>query len=386
MRDRFTLTLDATFLTYGWFLYSFSPAVPLLADEHGISRAVAGLHGTALAVGTVLAGLVSERLVRAFGRKALIIGGAVTVTLGIGVLLVAPGLAGTLAGCVVAAAGGTATLAASQPALLEHHGPAGPAAVTIGNGYGTAVGLLAPLVLGVTVAAGWGWRPALALTIVAAVVSIVLVAALPGTGALSRPSVVADHDAPARLGPVFWLLMVAVVVAVAVEFSTTFWASELIAERTGAPTGLATGLVAALLAGMTLSRLVIGVAGARVAPVPWLLAGYAVAVVGWYVLWQATEPWQAGVGLFVAGLGYGTHYPLALSLVVAAAGPRPDLGAARATLGAGLASGLAPFVLGALADAVGARTAFVAVPVLAVVAAVALTVVLRTSPGRTPVR
>ena len=53
-RDRVTVALYASFTAWGWFLYSFSPAVPLIATEQGISRAQAGLHGTALAAGTLL--------------------------------------------------------------------------------------------------------------------------------------------------------------------------------------------------------------------------------------------------------------------------------------------------------------------------------------------
>ena len=53
----------ATWLTYsqlgiyGYFLYGFGPTVPLLRDEQGFSRTVAGLHGTALAVGALLSAL-----------------------------------------------------------------------------------------------------------------------------------------------------------------------------------------------------------------------------------------------------------------------------------------------------------------------------------------
>ena len=32
-RDRVTVALYSTFTTWGWFLYSFSPAIPLIAAE-----------------------------------------------------------------------------------------------------------------------------------------------------------------------------------------------------------------------------------------------------------------------------------------------------------------------------------------------------------------
>ncbi len=187
VRDRLTVALDVTFVTWGWFIYVFSPTVPLLAAEQHISRGVAGLHGTAMAVGTVATGLVSERVAFALGRKRQLFVAMAVMSLGVALLLVGPGLAATLSACALTAVGGNLMLAATQPALLGHHGPAGPAAVTEGNAYATAVGLLAPLALGLTVGAGFGWRPAVAVTVVAAAIATVLLAAHPDRRA-ARPS------------------------------------------------------------------------------------------------------------------------------------------------------------------------------------------------------
>ena len=375
VRDRLTGALDITFVTWGWFIYAFSPTVPLLAVELGVSRAVAGLHGTAMAVGTVAAGLISERAAHTLGRKRQLMVGLTLTSVGVVLLVVGPGLAATLTACVVAAVGGNLALAATQTTLLSHHGPAGPAAVTEGNAYGTAVGLLAPLVLGATVGAGLGWRPALAVTIVAATTATLLVAREPTTGALGRPPVVDRSGRRAPLGRAFRLLWVAMVAGIAIEFATTVWASDVVKDGTGASEAVATGAVAALLAGMTATRFATGLLARRFTAEVLLLAGYAVAVAGWLVVWLATTPWVAVLGLLLAGLGYGVHYPLAVSLLLQAAGDRPDLGQARALLGAGVAIGLSPFVLGAAADAVGPHLAFVLIPVLVAVAAACVALV-----------
>lgn len=382
VRDSLTVALDSTFVTWGWFLYSFSPTVPLLATELGVSRAVAGLHGTAMAVGTVAAGLVSERTARTLGRRRQLLAGLAITVVGVVLLVLGPGLAATLTACLVAAVGGNLALAATQTAMLVHHGPAGPAAVTEGNAYGTAVGLLAPLVLGATVAAGLGWRPALAITIVAAVGGMLLVARQPATGAMGLPPAAAATGHRETLGRTYRILLVAVVAGVAIEFATTFWASDVVREGTRAPEAFAASAVAALLAGMTITRFAVGVLARRLSAETLLLAGYAVAVAGWLVLWLAATPWVAVAGLLLAGLGYGVHYPLALSLLLQAAGDRADLGQARALLGVGAAIGLSPFVLGAAADAVGPHRAFVLIPVLAAVAAACVAAVRpRRPPG-----
>ena len=72
-RDRVTIALYAHFVAWGWLLYSFSPSIPLLAEEQGITKAQAGLHGTAMAVGTLASAFFSARLVDRFGRRGTLL-------------------------------------------------------------------------------------------------------------------------------------------------------------------------------------------------------------------------------------------------------------------------------------------------------------------------
>jgi MFS family permease len=71
-RDRLTWLTYLQLGSYGYFLYGFGPSLSLLRDEQGTSRSVAGLHGTALAVGSLLAALVAARLVSRYGRTAVV--------------------------------------------------------------------------------------------------------------------------------------------------------------------------------------------------------------------------------------------------------------------------------------------------------------------------
>jgi cyanate permease len=102
----------------------------------------------------------------------------------------------------------------------------------------------------------------------------------------------------------------------------------------------------------------------RVSPEVLLIGSFVLAGIGWLVFWAAHDPALAVVGLVVAGLGYGAQYPIGIVLTMRASGGRPDGAAARAALAAGAAIGVAPFLLGALADAVGPHSAFVLVPIL----------------------
>ncbi|WP_225755168.1 sugar MFS transporter [Actinotalea sp. Marseille-Q4924] len=414
-RDRLTVTLYGTFVTWGWFLYGFGPAVPLIAAEQGTSLALAGLHGTGMAAGTVIAGAMSSALAVRLGRRIQVLVGAGTLVVGVVALLLGSAPWQTIGAVAVAAIGGGFLISGAQPALARHHGPAGAAVVTEANAMGSGVGLVAPLAVGAAVAAGWSWRPAVAVVVLLTVALAIGVLRLPGTGALGHGTatrrvavaavagpgavVVAAADGPAPDGgsrPVaggataagrlrgpgftraFWFFWAAMLAGVAIEFSTTFWAAELVVSRTGAGPSVATATVSALVAGMTAARLVVGPLSLRKAPEKLLLVAYAVAAVGFVILWTATSPGVAVLGLVVAGLGYGAHYPLAVSLVLQHAADRPDQAQATSTVGTGIAVGLAPFLLGALADAFGSHTAFLLVPVLLVAGATAVALGLRT--------
>jgi len=377
-RDRLTLTLDGAFVTWGWFLYAFGPIVPEIAREQDVSFALAGLHGTAMALGSVASGSITPTIARRYGRRVQHLLGTAAIVVGTVALVAGTTLAATLPAVFVLSLGGNLTLTAAQPALVVHHGAAGPSAVTEANGMGSGIGILAPLAVGVALGAGWGWRPAVAITVLLAVSVGVAMATLRGEPALDRPPPPPPgRAADVRFPPELWFFWASMVCGSAIEFSTTFWAADLLQTRAGASVSVATAAVTGLIAGMTASRFVLGPLAARKAPEKLLLVGYAVALVGWGLFWTATTPVGAVVGLTVAGLGYGPHYPLSVALVLRAAGSRPDKAQGIASIGVGAAVGGAPFALGALADAVGTHRAFLVVAVLIVAGGAAVALGLR---------
>lgn len=392
-RDRVTIALYAHFVVWGWLLYSFSPSVPLLARELGISKAQAGLHGTAMAAGTLLTAFLSARLVDRLGRRGTLLVAGGVLAAGVAVLISGGALAATLSGALVMAVGGTLVISAATPALSVHHREASAAAVVEANGVGALFGLLAPVAVGASVAAGWGWRPAVAITIALVAVAAVLIGGLPGRGALgtsrtptaeapapdASPAAPGPATTPARRGfsHAFWFFWAGLVAAVSIENATTFWAADLLIARTGAGAGIATGALAGLVAGMAASRFVVGPMSLRRAPEKLLILAFGLAGVGWLILWSATTTQVALVGLVIAGLGYGAHYPLSIALVLRASEGQPDRAVARATMGAGGALAVAPFLLGALADRFGSHTAFLLVPVLIALGAAVVALGLR---------
>ncbi len=157
---------------------------------------------------------------------------------------------------------------------------------------------------------------------------------------------------------------------IGVEFCMTFWAADELRQRGGASPAAATAGVTAIVAGMFAGRLLGGRLALRVRPRPLLLAAVAVCLVGFGAFWFSTAPVPSLAGLAVVGLGIALQYPLGTVRAVAASGGRPDRAAGRLSVAAGLASGVAPFALGALADRTGTHTAFLLVPALLAAAAV----------------
>jgi MFS family permease len=94
-----------------------------------------------------------------------------------------------------------------------------------------------------------------------------------------------------------------------------------------------------------------------------------IALIGWTGTWLAVSGWAALLGLFVTGLGLAAHYPIGATIVFAAAPGQEDQAAGLLSIGAGVAVGVGPFALGALADAFSIHLAFLVIPVLLVIAA-----------------
>lgn len=367
-RDRLTWLTYAQLGLFGYFLYGFGPSVALLRDEEGFSRAVAGLHGTALAVGSLASALVVAPLVRRLGRRRVIWGGLATLGVGVGVYVTGSVLALTLLGALVGSFGASFAVTSSSAVLTDRHGPRGASAVSEANATAAGIGMLAPLVLGACVAAGIGWRAALFL-----VVPGLAVLALVGRHVAVPPPPVPTGDAgTGRLPARYWVSWVALTAGIGVEFCMVLWTGDALRERTGLPAGTAAAGLTAVVAGMAVGRLFGGRLALRHSVDALLLAAIATAGLGFALFWLSSSVAAAVVGLVLCGLGIALFYPLGVVRAIHASQGRPDLASARGGLGAALASGAGPFGLGALADQVGIHAALLVVPALLLVAAVSV--------------
>jgi fucose permease len=369
-RDRLTLVTYAQLGIFGYFIYGFGPVVPLLRDEQGTSRAVASLHGSALAVAALVGGAAFPWLVRRFGRPRVMWAGTAGLAVGVLGLWVARPLPATMFAVFVAATAGSLLVNGVVATLSGHHGEAGAAAISEANAVAAGVGTVSPLIVGGAVAAGFGWRPGLAALVLAAAV-VALVGWL-SRDALSTATVarVEPVTGSGRLPVAYWLAWTSMVVTGSVEVCLNLWAGDELRSHANVSAGVATAALSAIVGGMFIGRLVGVRLLLRFAPLHVLLVALAVSAVGFTIFWVATTAWLAIAGLLVCGLGNSLHYPLAVSLALSHSGGRPDLAAARSAYAMAVGFGVAPLVLGWTADRVGTHQAFLLVYLLLAVAAV----------------
>lgn len=414
-RDLATWLIYLQLGLWGYFNYGFGPIVPLLRDEQGTSAAVASLHSTAIAAGAVAGGALYPLLSRRYGRGPVLWGGqAVIAACVLGFVVLPTPFAVTIALTVLIATAGIAMISGIVSALSERHGPAGPAAISEANAVACAAGLVAPLVIGATMRAGLGWRAGLGLLVllialVAAVAMIKRVRipsglaeprpepAEPRSGVATsradlggpstelaelRSELAAARAATAELAPgpvaspvpasstrpslpaAYWLAWGMMTVTGAIEVVLSMWAASVLRDQVGMSAGGATAVMSAVVGGMFVGRLAGARIALRVASIPLYLGALVVSLAGFSVFWSAGSAAAAVAGLIVVGLGNAMHYPLAISLALAAAPGQADRAAGVASYSMAVSFGAGPLLLGLVADQTGAHAAFLLIPVL----------------------
>ena len=372
--DRITWISYIQISLFAFFLYGFGATQALLRDEQGTSRTVASLHATVFAVANVATGLLIPRLIERWGRGRVIRFAIVTMAIGVAVYTAPGGLPVSLLGTAIVACGGVSLIATANAFILDYQGAAGPASLTQANALAALFGFVVPLVIGITTAIALGWRTGLWALVVALLISELVRTRTRRTERIERA------EAPTMSVPVrgeraqmprrFWWSLAVVALLLATEFTLTLWSADLLRERAGLGPAAAAASLAAVTGGMFLGRLF----GSRLAQT-WavdrlLIASILLALAAFAVAWLSTAVLAILAALFVVGLGIAVHWPIGVSRAVASSGGLTDRASGLSSVAAGGASGIAPFILGAMSDTIGFHRAFLIVPVLLVTALV----------------
>jgi predicted MFS family arabinose efflux permease len=377
--DRPTRISYVQLAAYGWFMTAFGASQALLRDDQGVSKTVAALHGTFFAVGGIVGALMAARVINRFGRGPVLRTAGIATALGIAVYTLPTGVAVTWLGAFTTGIFGTILLVTLNAFLLDYQGPAGPSALTEGNALASFAGILGPLAVGFAATTVFGWRAGMWV----AILGLILVEVWRGRDIAifsSEPHVTRDR-VKRPLPPGFWWSPILIALFLATEFSMMFWGPDLLRDRTDFPVAWAAASVGVLTGGMFTGRLL----GARLAqrwqPNTLLIWSVVLALAAFLVLWTSLSIAVILGAMFAMGAGLGLHWPLGVARAVIASDGQTDRASALASIFGSVAIGLAPFALGAVADATSVHQAFLIIPVFLLIALMIL--ILR--PVRAPI-
>ena len=362
VRDRVTWISYVQISFFAWFMYSFGATQALLRDEQGTGLVLASLHGTFLSIGGLLAAVIVAKLMLRYGRGRILRLGSLGTILG-ALVLTWPGVSigMTFLGVFLAGFFGTFIVATVNAFLLDHEGPAGPAALTEANALACFTGLLGPLVVGIGAATFLGWRAGMYVVIIA----LVAVEIWRGrnTFAFGEPPEVVAKVEHGKIPKAFWWAWALLVCVIGAEFSIIFWGADLLRERCGFGPSAAAASLASVVGGMFIGRAF----GSRLARAfnteSILRVAMTCALVSFAIAWAFTWWPVVILGLFLTGLSISVHWPLSVARAVVASDGLTDRAAGLASVAASIASGIAPFALGALSQSIGFHLAFLLMPV-----------------------
>jgi MFS family permease len=370
-RDRLTWT---AYVLLAWFAYlQAAPGLVVvhLREELALSYSAGGLHVAAFAAGSVVAGVLADRIERAVGRRALLWSAA--ALLGAGAVGLTAGRAAvlTVGSVLVMGIGGGLVLVTVQAVLADRHGERRAAALAEAN---VAAGVAYVVLIGVLSAAaalGASWR--------IAVLASLVVPVLAWWGS-RRVTVAAPPPPPVALGRLpgaFWIAAAVLVCTTAAEWCITAWGAVFVVEVAGVSGGTGVAVMGGYFAGVVAGRVVGSRLARRYDAMRLIAVALAVTAAGFAVLWPSTSPAQALAGLVLVGTGLGNLFPMGMSVAVALAPGRAALASGRAVAMTATAVLVAPLAVAGLADATSLTAALGVVPVLLVLAAAGLVLVRR---------
>lgn len=371
IRDRFTWLAYFMAAYFSYLQAALGPLMPFVRDELGISYTVSGLHFSAFALGTILAGLVSDRLTQKWGRTFNLWGGAVGMSAGALCLTLSHQASLTITSTLLMGLFGSILSITIQAALSHQHREHRAVALTEMNVAASVSASLVPLFIGGFHRIGFGWRGALFL----AAIALILI-----TLRYRQVSIPIPERTPAevtaqsqRLPRTFWIYWAVMFLGVSIEYCLFFWGADFLETAGGLVKSNAASAMSVFVLSGFAGRILFSRLSRTMRTETLLLSAITITFLGFPIFWLATFAPLNILGLIIAGFGVANFYPLILSLALGAAESQSDTATARLSIGTGMAIFISPFVLGLLADQLALREAFgLVIVMLAVVAAVSL--------------
>jgi fucose permease len=377
VRDRLTWLCYSLMAYYTYVLGSLGPLMVYLRPELNLNYSVAALHFSFLSLGSIIAGSSGDKIMNRLGKPTTIWLCGTCISIGVLILIFARLPQFTIFGALLCGCNGSVMGQTINALMSDRFGERRTIAILEAN-IGTSISCaMAPVVIGSFVKAGFGWRPALTLSIGAFILLILTL----GKYLVVPPK--AEHHATDKthLPAAYWAYWGVIFVSVACEWSIVFWSSdflEKIAHLVKADASMSVGafLFAMLIGRVAGSRLAHVIPATRLLPVASLIA-----IAGFLTFWLAPQSAYNIIGLFIAGLGISNFYPLTLSQAISTVPGHASTAIARCSIGTGLACLVTPLLLGMVADHAGIFVGYGIVAVLLIVF-VPLMLALATELGR----
>ena len=153
-RDRYFWTVALQTVCVNIFLGSFGPTQPLLRADQGTSLTVAGLHGTAMGLASILAGLANPHLAHRFGRPVTAWIGLGFFSVGLIAFVASPSVFFSIPAALLAGFGVSITINNAITAITTHYHELSPMALTQANAIASCGYVSGTLIVG-TIAINW---------------------------------------------------------------------------------------------------------------------------------------------------------------------------------------------------------------------------------------
>jgi predicted MFS family arabinose efflux permease len=365
-RDRYFWTIALQTLVVNFFLGGFGPAQPLLRTDQGTSLTIAGLHGTAMGVASIIAGLINPWISHRFGRANAGWIGLVIFLAGLVSLSFLQPVVLTILAAGVAGLGVSTVINSFVTSFNNHYKSLAPIAVAQANGVASVGYVCGTLTIG-TIAqqAPDFWRLGLLLIVPVALYLMLFLRSK------EEDPHTPHEDGPqsGKLSKAFWITWFGFIATISTEFATSFWAAALVRDRTDASAAISTIAIVALGTGMGLGRFFGGRVMHKLSLDHQLLTILGLQMVGFFGIWLSHNLAISMAMLLLSGLGISMQFALTSLRLISHSDNRPDLAIGKSSLAAGIAIGGAPFLLGVLGDSFGISRAYLMVPVLIIIAA-----------------
>lgn len=364
VRDKPTLISYAQASCFGWLIFGSGPAISFLRDDLHLSRAMASAHSLGMSIGGIAAGLSAQKLIHHFGRGKLLRWSSLVLSIGILLFCVGKAVPLTLLGFTLCFLGGV-TIVQSTAAFLSHHqGRFASASISELHGIAAGFGLLSPVVIGLCVTYGLGWRIGMAVGVVATI--LVEIARGRDTASYGLPFSTEEeavgHDVPGELPKAFWWACIAMICTSGVEYAVLLWSSDYLRSNGGLAKGASAIALGCVVGAMAIGRIAGSILTRRFSSELLYLGSLLLALVGFLGFWSSSAPIIMIAFLTITGFGLSLHFPFGIERAIKVSANRADRATTRIAIATAISSGVAPFSIGVLADHFGVSQAFLVVP------------------------